>query len=246
MPGRRFSDCSRACVLLSATLLLPGCLLTRVYSFKYQFCDYDRNFELRIDQEARLLMRNPVLYASDVVWLLGELPTRSNNRNGALEMVYVVEKDVDAADPAYSIPVSLRFSRRGGRYRLEEGIIHQNLTTVLSPALIANTVKHTCRSKPDWLSRSVDVDLREISGDDLPSRTDIQAALGPPQASSVAGRRIEYRYRLQDAGPDSERTHAVAWFGPDGEKIERLHLRYFRYELDADFVAKKARIRVRL
>ena len=233
-------------MLLSVTLALSGCLLTRIYAFKHQFCDYDRNFALSIDQDARLYMHNPVLYDSDVVWLVGAPPTQSSGRGDILEMVYVVEKDERDADPKYSIPVSLRFAYSGSRYRLQEGVIHQNLTTVLSPALIANTVQHTCQSRPNLLGRSVEVDLSEVDDNDLPTRSDILDALGPPRNSFAAGRVLKYSYRLQNAEPNSDRTHAVVWFGPDGNRIERLRLSYFRYELDADFVRKRARISVRL
>ena len=233
-------------MLLAATLSLSGCLLTRVYAFKHQFCDYERNFALSLDDEARLYMRKPVLYDSDVVWLVGAPPTHTYKRADVLKLIYVVEKDVVNSDSKYSIPVSLQFAQTGSRYRLQEGIIHQNLTTILSPALIASTVLHTCQSRPDLLGRKVVVDLSAVDADELPTRADILDALGPPQDSLLAGRILKYRYRLQNVGPDADRTHIVAWFGPDGKSMERLHLRYFRYELDADFIAKRAWISVRL
>jgi hypothetical protein len=234
---------TRHAVLLLLASALSGCLLNRVYAFKHQFCDFQHNFRLTVDAEARLLMHHPVLYDSDVVWLIGAPPTRRRYKGGGLDMVYVVEPDTPHPDPRYAIPISLNFQHSGNGYRLREGVIHQNLTSILGPALITTTVEHVCHSAPDLWRRSVEVRLSELDPADLPARRDILEALGPPRLSLAAGRIWKYRYRLQDGGADTDKTYATVWFDNTGSRLERLHIRYLRYELDADFVAQRALLR---
>ena len=74
----------------------------------------------------------------------------------------------------------------------------------------------------------------------LPSRPDILAGLGPPHESLAGGGVLEYRYRLHNAGPAAAKAQVTAWFDPGSDEIERLQLRYLRYQLDADFAAERA------
>jgi len=57
--------------LLLLTSLMSACLLTRVYEFKSQFCDYPRYFDLQVGEVIALNMRQPVLLDSDMIWLMG-------------------------------------------------------------------------------------------------------------------------------------------------------------------------------
>jgi len=223
-------------LIVASALSLSGCLLTRVYAFKEQFCDYQQNFSLQIADGISLRMRNPVLYDADVIWLLGAKPTRQTTDGDRKEMVFVVEKDIEVSDPRYAIPLRLVFARQGGRYRLSEGIIDMNLGTVITPGLIEETVAHTCDSEASVLARNVTVDLSDLDPASIPRRSIIEQALGEPTRVMGAGRRVEYRYRLQGAGPEVEKTYAQLWFSADGETVERVQFRYLRYELDADFV----------
>lgn len=226
----------RLLLLLPALSLgLSGCLLTRVYSFKEQFCDYQRNFELLVDQSIRLKMRHPVLRDDDMVWLLGAEPTRRTKTGDRQEMVYVIEKDLAVPDPRYAIPVRLLFQRRQGDFRWTEGVLDRNLGSMITPGLIAETVSHTCDSETSVLDKNVTVDLSDLDPASIPRRTEIEQALGEP-TRVVAERVVEYRYRLQTTQAGVEKSYARVWYADDGESVERLRFRYLRYRLDADFV----------
>jgi len=224
-------------LIVVLALSVSGCLLTRVYAFKEQFCDYQKNFSLQVGDGISLRMLDPVLYDSDVIWLLGAKPTRETTRGDRKEMVFVVEKDIEVSDPRYAIPLRLLFTRRdGGRYRMSEGIIDKNLGTMITPGLIEETIAHTCGAESSILAKNVTVDLSDLDPEAIPRRSAIEEALGEPTRIITPGRHVQYRFRLQGAGPEVEKTHAQLWFAADGETVERVHFRYLRYELDADFV----------
>jgi len=223
-------------LLLSAGLLISGCLLQRVYAFKRQFCDYGRNFELVVGDEIRLNMRNPVLLDSDVVWLIGAEPTREARTGLAVEMTYVVEKDLPLSSDEYAIPLHLHFTPHDGDFRLSAGVIDRNLGAMITPGLIQETVSHTCGSATSLVDRSVTVDLSGLEPADIPTRNEIIDALGAPASTSQDGREAHYRFRLRDAKPGVEKSFARVRYDTNG-RVEHVVFRYLRYQLDADLVA---------
>ena len=224
-------------LLMASTLLLSGCILFRIYDFKEQFCDYQANFELSVDDDIELRMLNPVLLDSDVVWLLGAEPTRREQRGAELDLVYVVEKDLPVTSDEYAIPVRLRFVKDDGEFFLSAGVIDKNLGSMITPGLIDETVAHTCDSETSIADSNVTVDLSDLDPDAVPNRADIEEALGKPMQRFDDGRGVLYRFRLRDARPGTQKSFARIWYAADGERVERVQFRYLRYELDADFVA---------
>lgn len=224
---------------------LPGCLLNRVYGFKRQFCDYQRNFELVVDDSIRLKLRRPLLRDGDLVWLLGAEPTRRSMVDGRLQMLYLVEKDLADADPRYALPLRLLFEPRDGRFLWAEGVIERNVGSMITPGLIDETVAHTCSSKTNLFDKTVSVDLSGLDRASIPRRSAIEDALGPP-TEVLAQRLVEYRYRLRTLQPGVERSRARVWYGPDGESVSRVRFDYLRYRFDADFVAGRGLISIDL
>lgn len=236
----------RLLLLLVMSFQLSGCLLTRVYAFKEQFCEYRTNFTLLVGEGVTLQMHKPVLLDTDVVWLLGAEPTTRSNDSEQLEMVYIVEKDLPQPDPEYAIPLRLLFSDDDGDKRLSAGMIEKNLSTMITPGLIEETVAHACSSETSVAKKKVEFDLSDLDRADIPKRGQILDALGPPQQTLLGGREIVYRFRLQGSGPEVERSYARVWFAPDGGDVERVRFRYLRYELDANFVAGRGSIVIHL
>jgi len=236
----------RLILLLVLGSQLSGCLLTRVYAFKSQFCDYQANFTLLVDDGVTLQIHKPVLLDSDVVWLLGARPTTQNNNRQQLEMLYVVEKDLPEPNQEYAVPLRLWFSKHDGNMLLSAGMIDKNLSAMITPGLIEETIAHTCDSETSVAKKNVEFDLSSLDRADIPKRGQILDALGPPQKVLRDGREIVYRFRLQGAGPEVEKSYAWVWFGPGGNDVERLRFHYLRYELDADFIAGRGSISIRL
>ena len=216
---------------------LGGCLLFRVYEFKEQFCDYQRNFRLLVGDEIELQLRHPVLLDSDMVWLLGAEPSYRDEVDGELELVYIIEKDLPQPDPAYALPLRLQFSRSDGDNRLSAGIIDKNLGSMITPGLIDETMTHTCDSQTSVADRNVTVDLSDLDPAAVPTRRAIEDALGPPNELLQQGHLAVYRFRLRNARPGVQKSRAEVWYGENGQRVRRVRFRYLRYELDADFVA---------
>ena len=139
----------RLLLLLTLCAQLSGCLLNRVYAFKNQFCDYRANFTLLVDGGVTLRMHSPVLLDTDVVWLIGAEPTAWSKNGSWLEMLYVVEKDLPGPTPEYAIPLRLLFS--SGDRLLSAGSIDKNLSAMITPGLIEETVAHACSSETSML-----------------------------------------------------------------------------------------------
>lgn len=234
----------RLTVLLLLGMHLSGCLLNRVYAFKNQFCDYQANFTLLVGDGVTLQMHTPVLLDTDVVWLLGADPTTRREAEGRLELTYVVEKELPVLQSDYSIPLHLRFIERGDEMRLSAGMINRNLSAMITPGLIGETVAHACNSEASVMKKNVEFDLGGLQRSDIPKREQILDALGPPQEVGSNGRNMAYRFRLQGTGPEVERSFARIWFRKDGDEVERIRFRYFIYELNADFVTGRGSIRV--
>ncbi len=233
-------------MLLVISAQLSGCLLNRVYAFKEQFCDYERSFTLQVNDGVTLEIHKPVLRDTDVVWLLGAEPTIRRITDGQLEMDYIVVKDLPQITHEYAIPLHLRFSNTDGQALLSMGMIDKNLSAMITPGLIEETVAHTCSSTTSLAKKNVEFDLGDLDRDDIPDRQQILQSLGAPQQILENGREIVYRFRLQGAGPEVEKSYARVWFAADGEAVDRVRFRYLRYELDADFVAGKGSIAIRL
>ncbi len=233
-------------LLLVMSLQLSGCLLNRVYAFKEQFCDYQTSFALQIGDGVSLEMHKPVLRDTDVVWLLGAEPTIRRMVDGQLEMVYIVVKDLPQRSYDYAIPLHLRFSNTDGKALLSMGMIDRNLSAMITPGLIEETVSHACSSTTSLAKKNVEFDLGDLDREAVPDRSQIVQALGAPQQTLENGREIVYRFRLQGAGPEVEKSYARIWLEADGEAVERVRFRYLRYELDADFIAAKGSISIRM
>jgi len=226
---------TQICTLIVLGSLLSGCLLTRVYEFKNQFCNYQQNFELQIGEEIALIMHNPVLLDKDVIWLMGASPSYRDQDTDQLDLVYVIEKDLLTPDPQYEIPLRLRFKVDQGDFRLSAGIIESKLGTLLTPDLIDEIVAHTCDSATSILQRTATVDLSDLDPLEIPRRSEIEKALGDPTEYFENGKIVEYQYRLKNASVNTEKSVARIWYDEMNEQAKRIRFHYLRYEFDVDF-----------
>jgi hypothetical protein len=226
--------------------LVGGCLLTRIYTFKDQFCRYDANFRLQVEENVTLTMFHPVLLDTDVVWLVGAPPTERRQHGDVLRMRYVIEKLQAHPDSSYDIPIDLGFVLDAdGSYRLGYGRLDRNLATLLTPEVITQAVENACTAHPSPFERSIHLDLSEADLTGLPTREELLHLLGPPSMKSADDSELVFSYRLKQATDRAEAARGVVWFDSQG-RLRKLKFRYLRYEVRADFVRRQAVITIDL
>ena len=231
-------------VLLTAALIMNGCILERIFRVKNQLCDFEKNFQIEISDGFRVLLRDPVMLDDDVTWLTGAEPSERQYVGNKLIMTYVAEKRGASSDGQYNIPVDLSFIRIDEKYRLQEAYLSKNLSAVLTDELLTQIMQSVCRSEKSLAKQQIIVDIRSLNRSLLPAKAKIIQILGPPNRKSGNDDMLAYDYRLENnKGLNNVAFIEIQFDGLD-EKILRIKLKYLRYHLDADFEKGKAVLKV--
>lgn len=248
---------------LVATLVLSGCLLTRLYAFKQQFCSYEQNFRFSTKDEFRIDLLNPLLRDSDVMWLAGAEPSYSQQDENSKQLQWIVDKvlpepsdaDPPGRDPDFDqLSVVMDFQADDDRFLLQQVQMDQRFAYVVSPDLMERHAENICNSS--WLvfGRSGEIDLADADLSDQPRRQEIIEYLGQPTVNILdtdsrengeqsLGMRFDYRLR----GSKSEQPQYSFEFWHDARSGELLRssTQSIRFTSTTDFVQKKMRVKVR-
>jgi hypothetical protein len=208
-------------------LLASGCLLTRLYTIRERVCQFDQNFAF--DEAApRLTFREPELFDTDVAWLVGADPTPGDTRGLASYHLVLASRPTP-------LPISLSYAPEGRRLLLGAIELPAELAGTLTRALVRQFVGSLCGAREDIVRAEVVFDLDELDRALLPDRARLEALLGPAPTGT-------WRFHLAE---DPRRTGTIsATFDAQGS-LAALRTDWYRYALDADFVARRARLRVR-
>ena len=221
--------------LLSALLILNGCILDRIFTVKNQLCDFDRNFQIEYSEGFRVTLREPVLLDDDITWLAGAEPTEQKFVGDELVMTYNAERESAKPGGLYDLPIQLRFVRLDGEERLKEGYLSKNLTHILTGKLLAQIMQSVCTSEKSLVKRQIKIDIRTLDRTLLPGRREIVESLGPPNPIPAGEHKLVYDYQLKNtAAADLETTIEINFDGAD-EKMLGIKVKYLRYHLDVDF-----------
>ncbi len=231
-------------VLFIIALMMNGCILERIFRVKNQLCDFEKNFQIEISEGFRVLLRDPVMLDDDVTWLTGAEPSERQYVGNELVMTYIAEKKGISSGGQYDIPVALRFVRSGKQYRLKEGYLGKNLTTVLTNELLTQIMQSVCRSEKSLAKQQIIVDIGSLNPSLLPAKSEIIQILGPSNRNPGNDHTLAYDYLLKNnSAPDNMAVIEIQFDGLD-QRILRIKLKYLRYHLDADFERGKAVLKV--
>lgn len=231
-------------VLLTAALIINGCILERIFRVKNQLCDFEKNFQIENSEGFRVLLRDPVMLDDDVTWLTGAEPSERKYVGDELIMTYVAEKRGAFLDGQYNLPVDLHFIRIDEKYRLREAYLSRNLSAVLTDELLTQIMQSVCRSEKSLVKQQIIVDISALNKASLPAKAKIIQILGPPNRNSGHDDLLVYEYRLISNQVMDDVAFIEIQFDRSGEKILRIKLKYLRYHLDADFEKGKAVLKV--
>jgi len=231
-------------VLLSAALILHGCILERIFRVKNQLCDFEENFQIEVRPGFRVVLREPVMLDEDISWLAGAEPSEKQFVGSELVMTYIAERNRTLSLGQFDLPIELRFVLIEDEYRLKEGYLDENLADLLTVELLTQLMQSVCESEKSLVKQQITIDIKALDRTLLPARSEIIRILGPPNRNSGDTYRLAYDYRLKNNEAVDQVAAIDIRFDAIGESILRIKLKYLRYNLDADFEKGEAILKV--
>ncbi len=234
---------------LVCSIFLSACLLTRLYAFKQQFCDYQANFAFSTGADFRVTLSRPVLLDKDVIFLAGAEPTTRSEDAHSRKLQWRVDKQLPAGavpDPYFDeMQMDMEFVRDDDDFLLQQVIMDKRFAYVVSPDLMSRHAHNVCNSSWLVLGRSGEIDLRDADLSGQPSRQEIMDYLGQPTAITDQDTGILYEYRLRGSKSKDPQYSFAFWHDPDTGELTRSAARSIRFVSTTDFVQKKLWVKVK-
>jgi hypothetical protein len=221
-------------VILSAALILNGCILERIFKVQKQFCDFEKYFQIEVSEGFRFIMLEPVILDKDITKLAGAQPSKKKFIRNELVMTYIAERKGKPAHGQYDLPIELRFIYIDHEYRLQEAYLGKNLTDVLTDKLLTQIIQSVCKSEKSLVKQQITVDIRALDRTLLPSRSEITGILGPPNPKTGTKYTQLYDYQLKNNGHADKVITVLIDFDGSGNKILRIKVKYLGYNLEVD------------
>jgi len=221
-------------VLLSATLILNGCILERIFRVQKQFCDFEKYFQIEVSEGFRVILLEPVILKKDITRLAGAEPSKKKFIRDELVMTYNAERKGTSTRGQYDLHIELRFIRTKGEYRLKEAYLGKNLTDVLTDKLLTQIIQSICKSEKSLIKQQITIDIRALDRTLLPTRSEITGILGPPNPESGIKHTQRYDYQLKNNDDADEAITVKIEFDGSGTRILRIKVKYLGYNLEAD------------
>jgi hypothetical protein len=231
------------CVFLSA------CLITRLYAFKQQFCEYQDNFSFSLQDDFRITLKQPVLLDKDVIWLAGAEPNSSQQNAAGKHMHWLVDKvlppDIEA-DPAFDqLTLDLEFVAENDRHLLQQAVMDKRFSYMLSPDLMDRHAENVCHSTWLVLGRSGEIDLADADLSNQPDHQEVLEFMGQPTAIIDEGTGLLFEYRLRGSERQGRQYSFEFWHDPDSGELLRSSSTSIRFVTTTDFRQKKMWVKVK-
>ena len=233
-------------LILSATLILNGCILERIFRVKEQFCDFEKYFQIEVSEGFRVILLEPVMLDKDITRLAGAQPSKKKFIRNELVMTYIAERKGKPVHGQYDLPIELRFIYIDHEYRLKEAYLGKNLTDVLTDKLLTQIIQSVCKSEKSLVKQQITVDIRALDRTLLPSRSEITDILGPPNPKSGPKHTQLYDYQLKNNGHADKVITVKIEFDGSGNRILRIKVKYLGYNLEADLEKGEAILSVNI
>ena len=240
-PIERGKNTVLAAVLLS--MAAPGCLFTRVKEVKTQACSFEDNFDIQFSEHPAIVLKNPVLLDSDVLWMVGAEPTHRVQIDDSLLMRYEIEEDLPAPNPDNDLSIELEFNRVDDDFKLSRVVLDPRAgrffnESFLDDESILEAAQEVCDAGLAPSISGMDIDISDEEMAMLPTRQKVIELVGPPHSLAEDKAGWTYGYRLK-GNQEEGRAQFTVWFDADGQQPIRFESRYSRYRTVADLETKK-------
>lgn len=221
-------------VILSAALILNGCILERLFRVQKQLCDFEKYFQIEISEGFRVILLKPVILNKDITRLAGAEPSEKKFISDELVMTYIAQRKGKPTQGQYDLPIELRFVHIDGKHRLKEAYLGKNLTDILTDKLLTQIIQSICKSEKSLIKQQVVVDISVLDRTLLPTRSEITGILGPPNPKTGINHTQLYDYQLKNSDDPDKMITVEIEFDVSGNRILRIKVKYLGYNLEAD------------
>ncbi len=217
-------------ILCSVLILLfvSGCVYLRLLAFKNQLKEFDRYFEVEVDQHYTLHFKKPMLYSKDIRYLAKIDASRKEEHSEKKSWTYVFEKVVKDNQLQKEKPLMFTF-----RFNQKDKLNSISLSPIFLYIVPEDFLTLSFRSLG---SAEVDTKKRRVYGDSEvyseqvlrpPKRDKILKGLGIPGSIETENDQVilKYTYRLvggDDLGEDQNKGKADVNLNFDPETDELI------------------------
>ncbi len=224
-----------AFVLLAvSTLLLQGCLITRLQTVQEQSCDLDRYFSMSFEEGMSIIFLEPVLLYEDIAFLAGITPKVQGQEGNRFKASYLL-KQMGVSDRP-DIPVILEFDVREDDLLLARMSVQSPLFSIFDPAQQPLVTDTACGARlPSWGFR-IEIPISDFYQEMTHTREQIIDLAGTPTSSSADGKELVYEFVLSGEGANKLNGSVTLVYDDLGEKLLRSRAQFYHYDMGADFV----------
>lgn len=238
--------------LITASVLLAGCMIDRLMAVRKQLCHFDDSFRLTLGASIEVEFLAPVLLARDIDRLIDAPPTAVIESGATRIHRYEFEKlasfpdggRVSATD-AFSVDLRYRIGADGtllaglstsplpqGLYdeqRIDESDLQAMAAEACNTPIVALGLRREFPIEPGML-------------ENLPSREDAIGALGTPTRVIPESGALVYEYRLRGSDDARHVARLLAEFDDTGHRPEWVEFGFGSFRSHTDVQAATTRL----
>jgi hypothetical protein len=117
---------------------------------------------------------------------------------------------------------------------------------MLTEDLLIQIMQSVCKSQKSLVKQQIIIDISTLDRALLPGREELTRILGPPNPNPGFEHKLVYDYQLKNSTAADQEALIEIQLDDTDEKVNRIHVKYLRYHLDADLEKGKAILSVEL
>ena len=220
---------------LSALLVLPGCMIDRVYTMRAQMCGTEDSIRISDADGVRVSFLKPVIHAGDVKWLSGVQPHSETYTPDELTMRYIVTKTGAPEAENFAVPVELAFRKIDGEYKLAQMDVTTDLPFDLSPERMDRMTASACENDLNPFTRKVAMTLAPEDLEELPKRDELFSLVGTPNWANDDATKLRYEFSIAGTAEDTGLVVVNLEYDASGTRLLSMTSSYSHFTFNADF-----------
>jgi hypothetical protein len=235
--------------------LLQGCMVDRLLAVRSQMCTFDEAYRVSLFPALEIDMLEPVMLDEDIHWLWDAEPTvyvddgRERWDRYVLQKL-VIDEEGQRRPMADEISIDFEYTLIDGqnllsRIRTSDLPAGLRMEERFTPANMQDMAHEVCNTSLAALMPGRKMPLDPGLLEDLPNRTEVLDALGPPTEVLSDNDALVYEYRLSGSEEPRHVARLVVQFDPEGVRPLQVESVYGRYRSVTDLEATSTRIYIK-